>query len=87
MIAHGQAAMDLDTFRTSEKMQEIQDIIQASKQEGNVATIFAYEYLGSSRETIFISTLLRLEGYEIEHRLDMMIVKEEKMNAVERVYR
>lgn len=80
MQATGQAAVDLKTFNTSEKMAEIRDIIQVSKEAGNVATVFAYEYLGSSREALYIITLLRTDGYEVEYRKDMIIVKSQKEN-------
>lgn len=80
MPALGQAAVDLKTFDTSEKMEEIRNIIQVSEEASNVATVFAYEYLGSSREALYIITLLRTDGYEVEYRKDMVIVKSRKEN-------
>lgn len=75
MTTLGQAAIDLDTFEKSEKMQEIRNILQTSADVGNLATIFAFEYLGTSREAIFIVTLLRKHGYTVEYEDDVIIVK------------
>ncbi|MGI2329689.1 hypothetical protein [Planococcus sp. YIM B11945] len=80
MPATGQAAIDLKTFDASEKMAEIRNIIQVSEEVGNIATIFAYESLGDSRETLFICTLLRNDGHRVEYRKDMIIVKSRKEN-------
>lgn len=75
MPAQGQAAIDLDTFEKSEKMKEINNILQISCENGNAATIFAFEYLGTSRESIIIVTLLRKKGYSVEYGNNVIIVK------------
>ncbi|TWT04632.1 hypothetical protein [Planomicrobium sp. CPCC 101079] len=80
MAAQGQAAVSLATFNTSEKMADIRNIIQISEAMGNIATVFALEYLGSSREAIFIITLLRQDGYTVEHVENAIIVKSRKEN-------
>lgn len=75
MPAQGQAAIDLDSFDKSEKMMEIRNILRISANEGNSSTVFSFENLGTNREAIFIVTLLRKHGYEVEYGDDVIIVK------------
>lgn len=67
MPATGKAAISLEEFDKSEKMAEVRKTIQEVAKTG-VQTIFlVYEALGNSREAIYTSTLLRLNGYEVQH--------------------
>lgn len=75
MAAQGQAATDLAAFDKSEKMTEIRNLLEISAEEGNVATVFMLESLGNSREAIFTITLLRKQGYTVNHTKDVIIVK------------
>lgn len=62
----GQAAIDLDTFDKSEMMAQIRSTIQEVANTGARSVFIVYELLGTSRETIFIVTLLRNHGYEVQ---------------------
>lgn len=75
MQAQGQAATDLDTFDKSEKMLEIRNVLRISANEGNSSSVISFENLGSSREAIFIITLLRIKGYEVDLGDGVIIVK------------
>ena len=75
MAPQGQASKDLDAFDKSEKMMEIRNILRVSANEGNLSTVISFENLGTSREAIFIVTLLRKHGYKVEYGDDVIIVK------------
>ncbi|AQU79759.1 hypothetical protein [Planococcus faecalis] len=78
MITHGQAAISLDEFDQSPKMQQILYILKRSIELGNKFTLFSFNELGTSREAIFIITLLNAKGYAVDIGNDEIIVKEEK---------
>ena len=78
MTAHGQAAISLDRFDRSSKMRDILNILKASKEYNNDFTLFSFDELGTSREAIFIITLLRIKGYTVDLGNNEIIVKEEK---------
>ena len=78
MTAHGQAAISLDQFDRSRKMRDILSILKASKEYNNDFTLFSFDELGTSRESIFIITLLRIKGYTVDLGNNEIIVKEEK---------
>lgn len=78
MTAHGQAAISLDQFDRSTKMQQVLQLVQASKEAGKEQTLFSFDELGTSREAIFIITLLRIKGYTVDLGDNEIIVKEEK---------
>jgi|GEM_PF-5341006 len=75
MKEHSQAVIDLDAFSASEKMAEVYDIIQTSEEDGHLATVFTFEYLGSTREAIFIVTLLRIKGYTVDWKTNEIFVR------------
>ena len=75
MPAQGQAAIDLESFDKSAKMMEIRNILRISANEGNLSTVIGYESLGTTREAVFIITLLRQHGYTVEHGENVIIVK------------
>ena len=76
MPAQGQAAMDLDTFDKSEMMK---GILNRIKPVG--MTVFSFDDLGTSREAIFIITLLRIKGYQVDIGDGEIIVKEANCNG------
>ena len=78
MTAHGQAAISLDRFDRSSKMRDILSILKASKEYNNDFTLFSFDELGTSREAIFIITLLRIKGYTVDLGNNEIIVREEK---------
>ncbi|MDQ0427715.1 hypothetical protein QOZ98_000540 [Planomicrobium stackebrandtii] len=78
MTAHGQAAISLDEFDQSTMMKQILQLVEASKETGKKQTHFAFDELGTSREAIFIITLLRIKGYTVDLGNSEIIVKEEK---------
>lgn len=71
MPAQGQAALDLDTFDKSEMMK---GIMQRVDQPGTA--VIGFDDMGTSREGIFIITLLRLKGYQVDIGNGEIIVKE-----------
>lgn len=75
VAAQGQAADDLAAFDQSDKMMDIRNILRISANEGNVSTVIGYGELGTSRELVFIITLLRQHGYKVEHSKNVIIVK------------
>ena len=75
MAAQGQAATDLAVFDQSDKMMEIRNILRISANEGNVSTVIGYGQLGTTRELVFIVTLLREHGYTVDHGENVIIVK------------
>lgn len=65
MPAYGQAAITLDEVAKSKKMADIRAVIQEVA-ETDAANIFIVnEMLGTTREGIFIATILRNEEYEL----------------------
>ena len=77
MAAQGQAADDLALFNKSPKMAEVRNVLRISENAGNVSSVFSIESVGSSREYIFIATLLREQGYTVDLNIGegVMIVK------------
>lgn len=75
MAATGQAAHDLAAFDKSEKMMEIRNILRVSANEGNSSSVISFENLGTTRETVYIVTLLRKHGYTVDYGEDVIIVK------------
>ncbi|ANU28424.1 hypothetical protein [Planococcus versutus] len=75
MTAHNQAAISLDRFDQSLKMQQVLSVVKASKEMKNEDTRFSFEELGTSREAIFIITLLQIKGYVVDLGNDEIIVK------------
>ncbi|ANU13492.1 hypothetical protein B481_2029 [Planococcus halocryophilus Or1] len=75
MAPTGKASDDLRAFDKSEKMMKIRNIMRVSANEGNLSTVISFENLGTNREAIFIVTLLRQHGYNVEYGDDVIIVK------------
>ncbi len=76
MTAHNQVAISLDQFDKSNKMLEIMDLLKLSKTLGHDYRVFSFEDLGTSREAIFIITLLKIKGYVVDLGNDEIIVRE-----------
>ncbi|WP_416144940.1 hypothetical protein [Planococcus koreensis] len=75
MAATGQAAHNLAAFDQSEKMMEIRNILRVSANEGNASSVISLNNLGTSREAVYIVTLLRKHGYTVDYGEDVIIVK------------
>lgn len=75
MNSYGKAAFDLAAFDKSEKMMEIRNTLRVSANEGNVSTVISFNTLGTSREAVYIVTLLRKHGYTVDYGDNVIIVK------------
>jgi hypothetical protein len=75
MQAYGKASIDLAAFDKSEKMMEIRNTLRVSANEGNVSTVISFETLGTTRDSVYIVTLLRKHGYTVDYGDDVIIVK------------
>lgn len=75
MATTGNAADDLRVFEKSERMTDIRNILQLSVNEGNCFSLISFEQLGTTREAIFIITLLREDGYTVNYLMDEIEVK------------
>lgn len=75
MTAQGQAAISLDEFYKSEMMNGIRSIIHEVAITGARVVFIVNEKLGTTREAIFIVTLLRIHGYEVQFHQEGIAIK------------
>lgn len=75
MTAQGQAAISLDEFDKSEIMNGIRSIIHEVAITGARLVFIVNEKLGTTRDAIFIVTLLRLYGYEVQFHQEGISIK------------
>lgn len=75
MPAQGQAAITLDEFDKSEMMNGIRSVIHEVAITGARVVFIVNEKLGTTREAIFIVTLLRIHGYEVEFHQEGISIK------------
>lgn len=75
MPAQGQAAVSLEEFDKSAMMDGIRSIIQEVAITGARLVFIVNEKLGTTREAIFIVTLLRIHGYEVKFHQEGISIK------------